>query len=171
LLFIVMFLPWFGIGGAAGDALEQAQDLGFAAEVDTSANAWQSFDFIDLVLLVTIVVAVGLALTTMAARTVALPVAASAITAALGILSALLVLYRIIDPPSDAAREIWVFVGLVLTAAIAYGGWHAMQEEGSSFGGEADRLGDRLGGGGDPPPPPPPSAPPSGGPPSGGTGT
>jgi hypothetical protein len=156
-LLIIMFLPWFGLGGAAGEALEQAQDLGLAPEIDTSANAWQSFDFIDLVLLVTIVVAAGLAVATMAAQTVALPVAASSITAGLGILSTLLVLYRLVDPPFDASRKLGAFLGLIAAAGIAYGGWRAMQEEGTSFGGEADRVGDRGPGGGEPPPPPPPS--------------
>jgi hypothetical protein len=161
-LFIIMFLPWFGVGGVAGEALEQAQDLGFAGEVETSANAWESFDFIDLVLLVTIVIAVGLAVATMAAQTVALPVAASAITAGLGVLSTLLILYRIIDPPGDADRKFWVFLGLIAAAGIAYGGWRAMQEEGTSFGGEADRVRGR----GEPPPPssPPPPPPSSQGP-------
>jgi hypothetical protein len=154
-LFIIMFLPWFEVGGVAGEALDQAQDLGFAGEVDTSANAWESFDFIDLVLLVTIVVAVGLAVAAMAARTVALPVAASALTAGLGILSTLLILYRIIDPPGEADRKFWVFLGLIAAAGIAYGAWRAMQEEGTTFGGEADRV---RGGGEPPPPPPPPSS-------------
>jgi quinol-cytochrome oxidoreductase complex cytochrome b subunit len=155
-LFIIMFLPWFGVGGVAGEALEQAQDLGFAGEVETSANAWESFDFIDLVLLVTIVIAVGLAVATMAAQTVALPVAASAITAGLGVLSTLLILYRIIDPPGDADRKFWIFLGLIAAAGIAYGGWRAMQEEGTSFGGEADRVRGR----GEPPPPSAPPPPP-----------
>lgn len=144
LLFIVMFLSWFGIPdietGVPGFDVENFAD---SAGLDTTANAWQSFGFIDIVLFVTILAAVGLAAASAMARTVALPVAASAITAGLGILSTLLVLYRIIDPPSDADREIFVFVGLLLAAAIAYGGWRAMQEEGTTFSGEADRLGDR----------------------------
>ena len=55
LLFIVMFFSWFGAPeNEVTGALE-------AAGADTSANAWQSFDFIDLILLLTIVVAVGAA--------------------------------------------------------------------------------------------------------------
>ena len=46
---------------------------------------------------------------------------------------------------------------------IAYGGYLAMKEEGTSFGDTADRLsggaGDRPSGGPPPPPPPPPSSP------------
>ncbi len=148
-LLIIMFLPWFGIGGAAGDALQQAQDLGFAPDVSTSANAWESFDFIDLVLLLTVIVAIGTAVATATATNVALPVAASAITAGLGILSTLLVLYRLIDPPFDASRKFGVFVGLIAAAGIAYGGWRLMEEESLGY--------DEAAPGGDAPPPPPPA--------------
>jgi hypothetical protein len=152
-LFIIMFLPWFGVD--FGDAGEIAEGLGIdVPEASVDFNAWEAFDFIDLVLLVTIVVAVGLAVASMAAQTVALPVAASSITAGLGILSTLLILYRIIDPPSELDRKFWVFAGLVAAAGIAYGGWRSMQEEGTSFGAEADRV--RAG---EPPPPPPPQGP------------
>ena len=63
LLFIVMFLGWFGLpeemnGAPTGVGLAEAPG------VDTSLNAWQSYDFTDLLLLVTIVVAVGGAIAT-----------------------------------------------------------------------------------------------------------
>jgi hypothetical protein len=168
-LFIIMFLPWFGFDVGGGEAIE---DLGIAVpEVSADFNAWESFDFIDLVLLLTVIVAVGLAVATAMAQTVSLPVAASALTAGLGILSTLLVLYRILDPPGDELdRKFWLFLGLIAVAGIAYGGWRSMQEEGTTFGGQADRLQDRVGG--DEPPPPPPPPPPSGTggpPPPGGT--
>jgi hypothetical protein len=179
-LFIIMFLPWFGLDAdVPAGAEEAAESVGFALpDVDLSVNAFEAFDFIDLVLIVTVVVAVGLAVAALMAQTVALPVAASALTAGLGILSTLLVLYRIIDTPAGLDREFWVFLGLIAAAAIAYGGWRAMQEEGTSFAGEADRIGDRFSdrptdaGGAPPPrpapgdpgaPPPPSSAPPPGG--------
>ncbi len=157
-LLIIMFLPWFGIGGAAGDALQQAQDLGFAPEIDTSANAWESFDFIDIVLFITVVVAVAFAAATAMSQTVALPVAASAIATGLGILSTLLVVYRILDPPFDSSRKYGVFLGLIAAAGIAYGGWRSMQDEGTNFSGEADRVQNRGGSGGAPPPPSQPGA-------------
>ena len=53
-------------------------------------------------------------------------------------------------------REFGVFLGLIAAAAIAYGGWRSMQEEGTTFGGEADRLGDQVGDGSDESPPPSP---------------
>ncbi len=153
-LFIIMFLPWFGfdLGGAAEDAANQ---LGVSIDVpDANFNAWESFDFIDIVLFVTVIVAVAFAVATAMSQTVALPVAASAITAGLGILSTVLIIYRLIDTPSDADRKYGVFLGLIAAAGIAYGGWRSMQEEGTSFGDQADRL--QGGRGAAPPPPPPP---------------
>ena len=178
-LFIVMFFSWFG---APDSELTRFAE---AAGVDTSANAWQSFDFIDLILLLTVIVAVGGAALIASGNAANLPVPASTVTAALGAFSTLLVLYRIIDPPSDASRKFGVFLGLILAGAIAYGGWRAMEEEGTSFQDAADRLssgdrgdrGDRGGPGAGPrdrqrdrpsagppssPPPPPPPPPPSG---------
>ncbi len=123
------------------------------------------------------------------AQSVNTPVAISAITAGLGILCVLLIIFRIIDPPDfgtgdaldeaealgidtegvDIGRKIGVWLGLIASAGIAFGGWRAMQEEGTSFAGEADRAQNRPPAGGGTPPPPPP---PAGGnpPPSGGTG-
>jgi multidrug transporter EmrE-like cation transporter len=126
-----------------------------------NVNAWESFDFIDIVLLLAVIAGIGLAVLSAAQSSVQLPVAASAITAGLGILGTLLVLYRVIEPPSEASRKIGLFLGLIAVAGIALGGWLAMQEEGTTFGGEADRLG---GGGAAPgagPPAPPPPPPPS----------
>ena len=155
LLFIVMFFTWFKVPGA-----DQVEAAGF----DAGANAWQSYDFTDLILIVTILVAAGGAIATMMARDVALPVAASAITAGLGILSFVFVGFSIINTPSfgagafdiDLDRGWGVFAGLILTAGIAYGGWLSMQEEGTSFGHQYDQAT----GGDDAPPPPPPAAPP-----------
>ncbi len=151
-LFVIMFLPWFGLGGELGDAFDQAQELGLAPDVDTTANAWQSFGFIDIVLFVTVIVAVAFGVAAAMARDVALPVAASAITSGLGILSVILIAYRLLDTPSDSSRKIGVFLGLVAAIGVAYGGYMGMQEEGTSFRDQADRVG---GDSGTPPPPPP----------------
>lgn len=172
-LFIVMFITWFSLS-ADGEG-EIFLD---AAGVDTGVNAWQAFGFIDIVLFVTILVAVGGAIVAATATSVNAPVAVSAITAGFGIVSFLLVLFRVISPPGsgdipDAAgigidRGIGVWLGLILTAAIAFGGWRAMEDEGVSLADQADRFR----GGGSPPPPPPSdsggAAPPSPPPPAGG---
>jgi multidrug transporter EmrE-like cation transporter len=133
-LFIIMFLTWFELPEVTAQAVEQ---LGG----DTSESAWTAFDFIDLVLLLAAVAGVGLTVLAAAQSNVQLPVAASAITAGLGIFATLLVLYRVLDPPSDLDRAYGLYLGLLASAGIAVGGWMAMQEEGTSFGGEADRFG------------------------------
>jgi hypothetical protein len=159
-LFIIMFLPWFGYDfGSAGDV---AENLGVSVP-DANFNAWESFGFIDIVLFVTVIVAVAFGVAAAMARDVTLPVAASAITAGLGILSLVLVAYRLLDTPSESSRKFGLFLGLIATAGIAYGGWVGMQEEGTSFGDQVDRV---QGDGGDAPPPPPPPAPPPAAPPS-----
>ena len=68
-----------------------------------------------------------------------------------------LILFRIISPPDfgasdfgvdlDVGRGIGVFLGLIGAGGVAYGGWVAMQEEGTSFSNAADQ---------DAAPPPPP---------------
>ena len=166
LLLIMFIFKWFG--------LEVDSGLGGLGSADASFNAWQSFGFIDIILFITILVAVGLAAMKANSQSANLPVAGSALVAGLAILSLLLLLFRIISPPDfgtgdfdvegvDSARKIGVFLGLIATAGIAYGGWLSMREEGTSFQAQADRLQNRGGGtppsggtgGGTPPPPPP----------------
>ncbi len=173
LLILFMFIfKWFGlkISGGAGT---------FAVSVEGSQNAWGSYGFIDIVLFITALAAIGLALLAASESEMGLPVAASAIVAGLGILSVVLVIISIISPPDWGAdlsgtgiehtRKIGVFLGLIAAAGVAIGGYMAMQEEGTSFGGEAGRFGGGgdAGAGSPPPPPPPPtsSAPPPSSPP------
>jgi hypothetical protein len=154
LLFISMFFAWFGFENVANELSDQ-----FGVDVGASSfsfNAWESFDFIDLVLMVTILAAVGTAVIRASDAVVDFPL--NPAVAVLGGIATLLVLYRIIDPPGGSDREWGVFLGLILSALVAYGGYKAMQEEGASFGGAADRL--SGGGPGSNPPPPPSSTPP-----------
>lgn len=152
LLLIMFIFDWFKV---------EAGVEGFG--ISAGGNAWEWFGFIDIVLFVAAICAIALAVVAATQSDVNMPVALSAITAALGGLATLLVLYRIISPPDggagdlvDVSRSIGVFLGLIAAAGIAYGGWLAMQEEGTSFSDQRDRL--QGGGGGDQPPPPPSSS-------------
>ena len=148
LLFIFMFIAWYSAGGEVGEAIEAAQQaaeqLGVEGpeEADTSANAWESFDFIDLVLLLAVIVSVGVAALTLTGASASLPVAGSTLTCGIGALAFLLVLYRLINPPGegDVDRDIGIWLGLLATAGITIGGYLGMQEEGTSFTAERDRL-------------------------------
>jgi hypothetical protein len=52
-----------------------------------------------------------------------------------------LVLYRLINPPGDGlGREIGIWLGLLTTAGITYGGYLGMQEEGTSFSDVRDQV-------------------------------
>jgi prepilin signal peptidase PulO-like enzyme (type II secretory pathway) len=150
-LILIMFIfDWFTVSAGSGDF-----------KVSAGGNAWEVFDFIDIILFVAAVSGIALALTAASSGEVNAPVALSAITAGLGILATILVIYRIIDVPDggipeglgvDVGRAIGVWLGLIASAALAYGGWLAMQEEGTTFSTTT------TGGAGTPPPPPPPAA-------------
>ena len=163
-LLIVMFLPWYGLAGLSepfGGALARQ------AGIPTTANAWRAFDLIDILLFLTVVAAVGAAVVAATQQSVALPVAASVILTALGVLVTGLVLYRLVNEPgSDQFIDIrfGAYLGFVLCARVALGGFMSMQEEGTSFGQAADQLQGR-GAAAPPPPPaqPPPETPPPGG--------
>ncbi len=151
-LILIMFIfKWFGLSvstaGVAGVG-------GFS--VEGSRNAWGSFGFIDIILFITALAALAMAYLSASGQSVSLPIAMSAIVTGLGILCVILVLYRIISPPDfgvnlsgtgiDKTRKIGVFLGLIATAGVAYGGYMAMQDEGTSFSDTRDRLSDRMGG-------------------------
>jgi hypothetical protein len=169
LLILIMFIfDWFGLGLSGN-----IQGFAFGGEV--THNAWGSYGFTDIVLFITGLAAIGLALLAASDAEVGLPVALSAIVTALGILSLILVIISIISPPDfgapdisglDHSRKIGVWLGLIAVAAVTVGGYLAMQEEGTSFGGEVDRFrGGGAGGAGGPGASPPPPPPPSGSPP------
>lgn len=169
LLILIMFIfDWFGLGISG-----TVQGFSFG---EATSNAWGSYGFTDIVLFLTALVAIALAFTAASDAEVGLPVALSAIVTALGVLSLILVVISIISPPDfgapdvsglDHSRKIGVWLGLIAVAAVTIGGFLAMQEEGTSFAGEADRFrggGSGTGtggpGAGPPAPPPPPSSPP-----------
>jgi hypothetical protein len=160
LLFIFMFFTWFGV--------EVSGSGGFSGTVPgAGGSAWDALEFIPIVLVVTIVAALVNAFLRLSDSAYEPPLSMNVVVAVLGGLSTLLILFRIIDPPSfgsfggvsvDGTLEIGIFLGLVAAAGIAYGGYRAMQEEGATFSGTADRL--SGGGPGSNPPPPPSSTPP-----------
>jgi hypothetical protein len=160
LLFIFMFFDWFGveISGESGTV-----SFGSGA----GGSAWDALDFIPIILVITIVVALINVFLRLSDSDYEPPVSLNVAVAVLGGLSTLLVLYRIISPPSfgtfggvsvDATLALGIFLGLITAVGIAYGGYRGMQEEGTTFSGTADKL--SGGGPGSNPPPPPSSTPP-----------
>jgi hypothetical protein len=150
-LLIFMFLPWYGVDVSSNVAGISASD---------SANAWEVFSFIDILLFLVAVVAIGVPVAR-AAGSLPDDVPGALLLLGAGALGVLLVLYRIIDIPGpdiasfggvnvDFGRKIGIFLGLIATAGIAYGGWRANEESAvSSTPASA------------PPPPPPAPDPPA----------
>jgi hypothetical protein len=177
LLFFLLFFHWYDASVTATGL--GSHDLG-------GASAWQVFSFIDIYLLITALAAIGLALLTGTQRTPALPVTGAVIVTALAAIGTLLVLFRIVDPPGpggsetvlgitatvDVSPTIWAFLGLIVVAGIAYGGYLSMREEGTTLGDVGAQVRHATAGAAPvaPPPPaepahePPSSAPPPGAP-------
>lgn len=168
LLFIFMFFDWFKVEVSSGDGL---------FSVSAGGNAWESFSQIDIILLIAVIVAVGVAVLRMTDAVFEPPFSLNAAVAILGGIAVLLILYRIIDPPLDTdipgvdiSRSFGIYLGLLAAAGITYGGYRAMQEEGTSFGEIGEGFSNRGGTGAGTPPqqppaatPPPPPPPPSSG--------
>ncbi len=138
-LFVFMFFfKWYGVSSSSS--------IG-GVSFSSSANGWHSFTNSRWIWLITIIVALGYVCLTAAQRELDIPVQGSVIVAALGTLSALLIAYRIIDHPSAGASgtiagvhysasagiKIGIWLGLIAAVAIAYGGYLAMQQEGTSL--------------------------------------
>jgi uncharacterized membrane protein YhaH (DUF805 family) len=152
LLFIFMFFDWFSVS--------------VSREIVTfgvGGSAWHALDVIPIILMIAIVAAVGVAVARLTDAVFEPAISMNAVVAVLGAISVLLILYRIVSPPDSGFEgvsvdpTVGIFLGLIAAAGIAYGGYRAMQEEGTSFG----DVGDRLSGGGQgptPPPPPPPAS-------------
>ena len=173
LLFIFMFFDWFTVEVSGGEGLFSVSEGG---------SAWDALDVIPIILMVAIVAAIALAVIRLTDAVFEPPVSMAAVVAILGAISVLLILYRMIDPPLDTdipgveiSRSLGIYLGLLAAAGITYGGYRAMQEEGTSFGDLGDQFSNRGGGpgGGHPqqppssttPPPPPPRSGGQGGPP------
>jgi hypothetical protein len=112
-LLIVMFLDWYSFRGGG-------------------LSAWQAFSVTDLILALAGLAGIGLAVITASRRSPALPVAASVITATLGALATLLVLYRILNQPGPnefLEVELGAFLGFLSVLAVAVGGWRSMRDE------------------------------------------
>jgi len=145
LLFVLMFLDWYG-----AKATTSGEPLGGVITGAAGGNAWQTLEVIPLFLMLAIVVAVGAALLRLTGSEWKPAIPPAAAVCVLGMLAALLILIRIVSPPSpsgafselgmESTLKLPVYLALAAALGIAYGGWRAMGDEGSSFAGIAKRL-------------------------------
>src|SRR5262245_6407505 len=89
LLFVFMFFDWFGaeVSGLGG----------FSGSLPGGGSAWDALDFIPIVLVVTVVAALGLAALRLADAVYEPPIPGSTVVTVLGGISVLLILFRIVD--------------------------------------------------------------------------
>jgi hypothetical protein len=119
-LFIISFLPWFGVSGAVtvgGTTIGGSQNF----------SLWKAENPLDIYLLIVILVALVPAALAVMGDGADAPMAAMA-TALLAGVGTLLILYQVFDTPGDLDRKIGLFLGLIACAGIAVGGYLTMQD-------------------------------------------
>ncbi len=137
-LFIATFLfKWFG-GNASGTV-----PGGPTVTIASSANAWQSLSNTRWLLLATILAAVALVVAAAAQRELPTPIPPSAVVVALASVSAVFVLYRILDHPHVSATfgsvsvtygaQLGLYLGFLACLAILYGAVVDLREAGVGF--------------------------------------
>jgi hypothetical protein len=138
LLFILMFFDWFGTKATTG-----AESLGGVVAGSGGGSAWDTLEVIPLFLMLAIVVTVGAAFLRLSGSDWKPAIPPAAAICVLGLLAAVLILIRIVDPPGpsgalselafESTLRLPIFLALAAALGIAYGGRRAMGEEGTSF--------------------------------------
>jgi hypothetical protein len=134
LLFVFMFFHWFGV-----KAVNTSNLLFDIQAVGPGKSAWEALDYTPIILLLAVVAPLAVAAMRIT-NTVKRPtVPLNALVTALGVVSVLLILDRIVDPPVfyteptitfEGAAQLPIFLALFAAAGIACGGCLAMREEG-----------------------------------------
>lgn len=137
LLFVSMFFHWFGVEAY------NTSNLLFAIEsVEPGKNAWEALEYIPIAFLTTIVITLAATMLRLAGAVPNPSIPANAAVAILGLVSTLLILFRIVDPPVFGVEPTityegvvqWpIFLALAAAAGTAVGGCWAMLEEGVAF--------------------------------------
>ncbi len=136
-LIVTMFLPWYAISTGAVEPAPIPElpgiDQGSIPEVDDDANAWDALNDIDGFLIALAGLA-GIALAGLAAagRQVNLGgLPRGGVTASLGALAALLIVWRLLAQPEPGADfEFGIFLGLAAAIGVAVGATLALREGG-----------------------------------------
>ncbi len=139
-LLVVMFLPWYD--------LEYTSNLLNLLAVDVGRSGWQALGGISLFVAVAIFAALGVVALRLLGSTWRPAISPGATVAVLGGLASLVILFRVLVPPSlgledlsfDVTPGLPAFIGLAAAIGIAVGGYRAMYAEGTSFAGVADSL-------------------------------
>lgn len=131
-LFIVMFLPWYSFHG---DNRTRFLLVSSGHPLPITGTAWHAFSNTTLLLIVLIVVALTLAVVTATQQKVNFPLAAAA--TALGVLTSLLIIYKLFlhRPGGNRYTEVAVggYLGLVAILGITFGAYLTAREDGINW--------------------------------------
>jgi hypothetical protein len=112
-LFVSLFLPWYGAEGT-----------------EATASAWQAFSVLDFVLALAALLAIALVVVTAMQRTAAVPQTVSAFVVWMGVVAVIVALIRVLNTPDGASsREIGVWIGLLGSAGVFLAGWNSMRDK------------------------------------------
>jgi hypothetical protein len=142
-LFIFMFFfKWFGVSSNVGTIA--------GINVNVSRDGWNTFTNSRWIWLITIIVALLYVAVRGGALQLSSPIPLSAAVAGLGALSTVLIFYRILHHPTASASfgsfhasvgiKIGIWLGLIAAAAITYGGYLAMRDDGTSLADVRDQA-------------------------------
>ena len=132
LLLVLMFFHWFGV-----NVSNHSKMLFYIRSVLPGRNAWEALDYIPIVLLITIIVTLA-AVTLRLTSAVRKPsVRVNTVVVILGVISVVLILFRIVDPPNfgmdgsiayEGTVQFPIFLALLAAAGIVAGGYRGMRE-------------------------------------------
>jgi hypothetical protein len=146
-LFVLTFFPWYDIG-LTGGQLSPSDASG------VGRTAWETLEVGAPLGALVAVLTVAIVLACLVRPDWKPVIASGAAVAVLGGLATLGVFFRVLFPPDlgelggiayEASASLAAFLALAAAFGVAYGGYRAMREEGSSFAAVADSLQPRRG--------------------------
>jgi len=109
-LFVSLFLPWYGAA--------------------STLTAWESFTVVDVILAAIAAAAVAVLVVTATQSVPAVPIMLESLVTVAGMVATVLVVVRVLDPPTGAGGREWgIWLGVAGALGIAGGGLVAMRDE------------------------------------------
>jgi|HubBroStandDraft_2_1064218.scaffolds.fasta_scaffold04693_8 hypothetical protein len=150
LFIFLFFFKWYGYSSNAPTI------AGVNISSSFSIDGWHAFSVSRWLWLITIIAALAVVAISAGVLQLKSPVQPGVLVAALGALSTLTILYRIVHHPTASASignfhasvgiKIGIWLGLIAAAAITYGGYLGMQDEGTSLADVREQASSALGG-------------------------
>ncbi|MGA2454186.1 MAG: hypothetical protein ABSG93_11760 [Solirubrobacteraceae bacterium] len=150
LFIFLFFFKWYGYSSNAPTI------AGVNISSSYSIDGWHAFSNSRWIWLITIIAALGAVAIKAGVFELKSPVQPGVLVAGLGALSTLTILYRIVHHPTASANigsfhasvgiKIGIWLGLIASAIVTYGGYLGMQDEGTSLADVREQASGALGG-------------------------